>query len=89
VAIAQYRLKAAPVWAEKIEGDLQAIADLVTRWGLDVYINQGNVKLTIPPHKLAKGAERTGTIGDWLVDYASGCGVVADEVFTASFEAAP
>ena len=87
MAMQEFRPKVQPVWAEKVEGDLVALAELAERWGAELSIPAGGeITLTLPP--TVNFSLRTARVGDWLVQSAgSGKGACTDEEFQASFEA--
>lgn len=90
MAITEYRLKAVPVFAERVQGDLTQLVDIATRWGAEVRVHPETGTTLTLVQGLAPGAQATASLGDWLVDRTGeGRGVVSDEVFTASFEVAP
>lgn len=90
MATAEFRLKAVPVFAEKVEGDLTQLLDIAERWGAEIRVHPElgtALRLTMG---LAEGAADTAEVGDWLIDSSGvGKGTCTDEEFTASFEPTP
>lgn len=86
--IRRYHLKAVPVYAEKVEGDLTQLLDIAERWGCEVRVHpEQGITLTVV-HGRSFAAGHTAKVGDWLMDSGAGKGVCTDEEFTASFEQA-
>ncbi len=86
--LGEYQLKAVPIFAEKVEGDLAQLAAIADRWGASItYYPDGSTSLTLISG-CAPGASRIANVGEWLIDRSGeGKGACTDEMFTASFEA--
>lgn len=81
----EYRLKAVPVWAEKVEGATEELIDMAERWGATfTRTPDGAVYLKLPTVAGRRGEARPG---DWLMQSeAEGAGCCRDDEFEASFE---
>lgn len=87
MAIAEYRLKAVPVFAEQVPEDLAAALEVATRWGAEVLVLPDG-SFTLRVRQAVGGSLARPT--DWLLDKTGeGKGACTDEEFVASFEQAP
>lgn len=89
MAIAEYRLKAVPVFAEQVPQDIASILEVADRWGAEVTVSPTTgVTVTLVQGRARDAKYWSAKPGEWLLDRAGeGKGCCTNDEFVASFEA--